>query len=85
MVWDQTVYGVLVLLQDLLVCMNVLTDNGFLPKELFSKKGNTAEDAKFDKTITDNLSRQARHIMAVVSVDAAPCYDRVSHVIMVLV
>ena len=65
--------------------MNLLTDNGFLPEEHFSKKGSTAEDAKFDKTLTENLSGQARHPMAVVSVDAAQCYDRVNHVIMALV
>ena len=36
--------------------ISVLTDNGFLPKEHFSKKGSTAEDAKFDKTLTEDLS-----------------------------
>merc|ERR1712086_660229 len=65
--------------------MNLLTDNGFLPEEHFSKKGSTAEDAKFDKTLTEDLSRQAQHPMAVLSVDAAQCYDRVNHVIMSLV
>ena len=65
--------------------MNSLTDNGFLPEEHFSNKGSTSEDAKFDKTLTEDLSRQARHPMAVVSVDAAQCYDRVNHVIMSLV
>ena len=42
------------------------------------------EDTKFDKTLTEDLSRQSRHPMAVVSVDAAQCYDRVNHVIMSL-
>ena len=65
--------------------MDLLTDNGFLPKEHFSKKGSTAEDAKFDKTLTEDLSQQARHPMAVVSVDAAQCYNRVNHVIMSIV
>ena len=35
---------------------NLLTDNGFLPEEHFSKKESTAEDAKFDKTLIENLS-----------------------------
>ena len=65
--------------------MNSLTDNGFLPKENFSKKGSTAEDAKFDKTLTEDLSRQAPHPMAVISVDVAQCYDRVHSVVMSLV
>ena len=37
--------------------MNSLTDNGFLPKEHFIKKGSTAEDVKFDKTLTEDLSQ----------------------------
>jgi hypothetical protein len=59
--------------------------NDYLPEELFSQKGNTTEDAKFDKTLMADLSRQARHPMTVVSVDAAYCYDRVNHIIMSLV
>ena len=65
--------------------MNLLTDNGFLPEEHFSKKGSTAENVKFNKTLTEDLSRQARYPMVVVSVDAAQYYDRVNHVIMALV
>jgi hypothetical protein len=65
--------------------MDSLTRNDFLPEELFSQKGSTAEDAKFDKTLMADLSRQARHPMTVVSADAAYCYDRVNHIIMSLV
>ena len=64
--------------------MNSLTDNGFLPEKYFSKKGSTAENVKFNKTLTEDLSRQARHSMVVVSVDIAQCYDRVNHMIMAL-
>jgi hypothetical protein len=49
--------------------MQTLTDSGYIPEELFSQKGSTAEDAKFDKTLAD----------------AAYCYDQVHHVIMSLV
>jgi len=31
--------------------MQTLTDSGYIPEELFSQKGSTAEDAKFDKTL----------------------------------
>jgi hypothetical protein len=31
--------------------MQMLTDSGYIPEELFSQKGSTAENAKFDKTL----------------------------------
>ena len=65
--------------------MRSLTDQGLLPEEHFSKKGSTAEDAKFDKTLMEDLSRQSRTPMSIVCVNAAQCYDRVNHVIMSLV
>ena len=65
--------------------MNTLTERGLLPEEHFSKKGSTAEDAKFDKTLMADNSRQSRIPMSIVSVDARQCYDRVNHVIMSLV
>jgi len=45
--------------------MQTLSDSGYIPEELFSQKGSTAEDAKFDKTLMEDLSRQARQPMAV--------------------
>jgi len=42
--------------------MQALTNSGYIPEELFSQKGNTVEDAKFDKTLMADLSRQARQI-----------------------
>jgi hypothetical protein len=56
-----------------------------MSQKSFSQKGSTAKDAKFDKTLMADLSRQARHPMTIVSADAAYCYDRVNHVIMSLV
>ncbi len=53
--------------------MQTLTSSGYIPEELFSQKGSTAEDAKFDKTLMADLSRQARHPMTIVSADAAYC------------
>ncbi len=40
--------------------MQMLTESGYIPEELFSQKGSTAEDAKFNKTLMADLSRQAR-------------------------
>jgi hypothetical protein len=65
--------------------MQTLTDSGYIPEELFSQKGSTAEDAKFNKTLMADSSPQARQPMAVVSAEAAYCYDRVNHVVMSLV
>jgi hypothetical protein len=65
--------------------IQTLSDSRYISEELFSQKGSTAEDAKFDKTLMADLSRQARQPMAVVSADAAYCYDRVNHPIMSLV
>jgi hypothetical protein len=65
--------------------MQNLTDSGYIPKELFSQKRSTAEDAKFGKTLMADLSRQERQPMAIILADAANCYDRVNHVIMLLV
>ncbi len=40
--------------------MQTLTVSRYIPEELFSQKGSTAEDAKFDKSLMADLSRQAR-------------------------
>ncbi len=66
--------------------MDLLNSIGYYAtKELFSQKGSTSEDAKFNKTLMADLSRQARHPMMVVSANAAYCYDWVNHIIMSLV
>jgi hypothetical protein len=62
--------------------MQTLTESGHIREELFSQKGITAKDTKFDKALMANLSRQARRPMIVTSADAAYCYDRVNHIIM---
>ena len=54
--------------------------NDLVPEELFSQKNSTEEDAEFNKTLTTDLSRQARQPMTIVSADAANCYDRVNYV-----
>jgi hypothetical protein len=65
--------------------MQKLTESGYIPEELFSQKGSTAEDAKFNKKLMADLSRQARQSMIVTSAEVAYCYDQVNHVIMSLV
>jgi hypothetical protein len=65
--------------------LNALRSIEYLPEEHFSQKGSTAEDACLDKTLTFDISRQTRTPMAIMSVDAAQCYDRVHHGLMSLV
>jgi hypothetical protein len=65
--------------------MELLNRIGHTPKELFSQKESTKEDAKFNKTLMADLSRQAHHPMTVVSADTAYCYDHVDHINMALV
>jgi hypothetical protein len=36
--------------------MKMLTDSGYIPEKLFSQKGSTAKDAKFDKMLMADLS-----------------------------
>jgi hypothetical protein len=62
-----------------------LASRQYIPEELFSQKGSTDEDAKLDKTLMADLSRQARQPMIVTSADAAYCHDRVNHIMMSLV
>jgi hypothetical protein len=39
--------------------MNTLNSINYMPEELFSQKGSTGKDAKFNKTLVADLSRQA--------------------------
>ena len=64
--------------------LTALKSINYLPEEHYSQKGSTAEDACFDKTLTFDISRQTRTPMAIMSVDAAQCYDRVHHSLMSL-
>jgi hypothetical protein len=65
--------------------MDSLNSIGYTPEELFSWNGSTSKDAKFDKTLMADLSRQACRPMTVALADAAYCYDRVNHIMMSLV
>jgi hypothetical protein len=65
--------------------MESLNSIGYTPAELFSQKGSMSKDAKFDKTLIADLSRQAHHPMTVVSANAAYCYNHINHIIMSLV
>ena len=67
------------------IALEKLNALGLLPEEHYSRKGSTAEDACLEKTLTLDISRQSRTPMALISVDAAQCYDRVHPILMSLV
>ena len=62
----------------------ILRHLGAIPEEHYAQKQSTAEDANMDKTLTFDLSRISRTPMVNVSVDAENCFDRISHVILML-
>jgi hypothetical protein len=64
--------------------LDKIMNSGYIPEGQFSKRESTAEDAKMDTKLTYDISRQLRHPMGELSVDASNCYDRISHIIMSL-
>ena len=57
---------------------------GIIPQEQYSDKQSTAEDGTFDKILQSDIARQRRMPFAILSADAANCYDRIHHSIMAL-
>lgn len=64
--------------------INQLYSDGFIPGDQYSQKECTAEDARLDSRFTMDMSRQLRTPLALVSVDADKCYDRINHIMMSL-
>ena len=56
-----------------------------IPNEIFSKKQRMADDGILSKILFYDISRQLRMPATLASVDAANCYDRVTHAIASLV
>ena len=67
------------------IAIEKMKNVNLLPEEHYSQKGSTAEDACFEKTLTLDISRQSRTPMALISVNAAQCYDRVHPTLMSLI
>ena len=68
-----------------MIAMQNLASSGLLPEEHGSRRGSTAVDSSFDVALSVDISRQSRIPMAILSMDAAQCYDRVNHIIMAMV
>ena len=58
---------------------------GFMPEEIYSKKGKTADDGSLTKVLFYDIVRQSRVVAGLSSVDTANCYDSIAHAIASLV
>ena len=58
---------------------------GFIPEEVYIERGKTADDGTLAKVIFQDVVRQTRLKAGLASVDAANCYDSVTHAIASLV
>jgi len=57
----------------------------FMPEEIFSKQGKTADDGSLVKILIYDTVRQSQCMTALSSIDAANCYDSIVHAIASLV
>jgi hypothetical protein len=69
--------------------MDNVRQHGFVPEEIYSEKGKTADNAlqhaSLAKVLFFNIARQARVTSGFSSIDAANCYDSIAHAIASLV
>ena len=59
-------------------------EESIISHKQYSDKEHTAEDGAIDKILQSDISCQKRIPLCIISADEANCYDRVHHVIMVL-
>ena len=59
--------------------MDSARQHRLIPEEIFSEKGRTAEDALFQQVLIFDIVCQKKVPLAVASIDASQCYDRIGH------
>ncbi len=64
--------------------INKLHAFGYVPGDQYSQKESKAEDARMDNRLTMDISRQLWHHLATMSADNDKCYNRINHIIMLL-
>ena len=64
------------------VANDSINNIGKMPEEHLAKKGCTSVDATFDSILATDICRQSQITMAIASVDASQCYDRVLHLML---
>jgi len=65
--------------------INNARKHNLMPEEKISEKTRMADDGTLCKTLFYDITRQARMLAAIASVDASNCYDRIAHAIVSLV
>ena len=65
--------------------LNVVRSHSFVPEEIYSEKGKTADDCSLAKVILYDIVWQARIYAELRYIDAANCYDSITHAIASLV
>ena len=61
--------------------MKLARENGLVPKEIYSEKGKTPEDAILQQVLVYDIARQLRRPLLVALVDVAQCYNRIAHAV----
>ena len=74
---NKVVYGVRM--------MDNVRKHGFMPEEIYSEQGKTADDGTLAKVLFYDIVRQSRLSGGLASIDAANCYDSIAHAIASLV
>ena len=65
--------------------MDAARDHQLIPDEQFAEKQSDGQDGVFLKRLLADISRQLKIALAIISADAANCYDRVGHAFVSLV
>ncbi len=65
--------------------MKNVRDHWLMPKEIYSKKNQMADNGMLTKTLFYDVTRQARVPAAIALVNASNCYDRIAHAMASLV
>ncbi len=65
--------------------MENVRQHGWMPEEIYSKKGKTADDGTLAKVLFYDIAWQSRVAEGLSSIDAANCYDSIAHDIALLV
>ena len=59
--------------------MNNVRSHGYMPEEIYSGKGKTADDRTLAKVLFYDISHQTRITAGLGCIDAANCYGSVAH------
>ena len=61
--------------------MKLARESGLVPEETYSEKGKTPEDAILQQVLVYDIAQQLMRPLLVELVDAAQCYDIITHAV----